>query len=171
MQKGNGFRNNVGGCFQTMFFFLIFLLVGAGLVWWGSTILQNARASADWPSVEGRITSSLVDHSTDAEGADSYSPEVTFVYVEDGRSYESHTIKFGENSYSSERKAQEILSRYPMGQTVTVFYDPENPEKAVLEPGVSSGSYIVLGVGALFVVIALLVPIFTFIKYFLGRSS
>ena len=171
MQKENGVLNTVGGCFQTMFLFLVFFLVGAGLVWWGWTILQNARASADWPIVEGRITRSLVDHSTDAEGGDSYSPEVTFVYVADGRSYEGRTIKFGENSYSSERKAQEILSHYPMGQTVTVFYDPAHPDKAVLEPGVSGGSYIVLSIGVLFVLIAFVTPIFIFIRYLLGKKA
>ena len=172
MQTENNFRNNVGSCFQTMFLFLVFLAVGAGLSWWGWTILQNARGSADWPSVEGQITRSQIEHSTDAEGGDSYSPEVTFVYVAaDDRSHEGRTIKFGENSYGSERKAQEILSRYPLGQTVTVFYDPENPDKAVLEPGVSGGSYIVLGIGVLFVLIALMVPIFVMIKFFLGKRS
>ncbi|MBE2222281.1 MAG: DUF3592 domain-containing protein [Anaerolineae bacterium] len=171
MQTENSFRNNIGGCFQTMFFFLIFLLVGAGLSWWGWTILQNARASADWPSVEGRVTSSLVDYSTDSDGGDSYSPKVTYVYVANDLSYESRTIKFGENSYGSERKAQEITSRYPEGQAVTVFYDPANPDKAVLEPGVSSGSYIVLGIGALFVLIALFVPIFIFIRFVLNKNN
>ena len=172
MQTENNFRNNLGGCFQTMFLFLVFLAVGAGLSWWGWTILQNARASADWPSVEGQITRSLVAYSTDAEGGDSYSPEVTFVYVAvDDRSHEGRTIKFGENSYGSERKAQEIINRYPLGQTVTVFYDPENPDKAVLEPGVSNGSYIVLGIGVLFVLLALMVRLFVMIKFFLGKSG
>jgi hypothetical protein len=172
LQKENSFLNNVGGCFQTMFLFLVFLAVGAGLSWWGWTILQNARASVDWPSVEGQIIRSQVEHSTDAEGGDSYSPEVTFVYVAaDDRSHEGGTIKFGENSYGSERKAQEILSRYPLGQTVTVFYDPANPDKAVLEPGVSNGSYIVLGIGALFVVIALFMPIFVFFRFVLNKNN
>ncbi|MBP7593115.1 MAG: DUF3592 domain-containing protein, partial [Chloroflexi bacterium] len=77
---------------------------------------------------------------------------------------EGQTIKFGENSYSSERKAQAILDRYPNGQRIAVFYDPTQPDKAVLEPGVSGGSYIVLGIGLLFVFISLLVVVFAAVR-------
>lgn len=169
MQKQNSFFDNVTSCLSSLALVFIFLVVGAGLCWWGWTILQNARASAAWPSVEGRITSADLDHSTDAEGGDSYSPEVVYAYVVDDLSYENEEIKFGENSYGSEREAQAILNRYPVGQVVVVFYDPAQPEKAVLEPGVSGGSYIVLGIGAVFVFVALLLPLFMGVRFFLGR--
>ena len=159
MQKGKGSLDNLGGCFQTLAFSVIFLLVGAGLSWWGWTILQNARASTNWPAIDGQITSSLVEHSTDADGADSYSPKVTYSYFLDNQPYEGHSIKFGENSYSNQRKAREILNRYPVGRAVIVFYDPANPENSVLEPGVSVGSYVVLGIGVLFVLLALIPPL------------
>lgn len=164
LQKQNNLFGQIGGCLQTALFSLIFILVGAGLSWWGWTILQNARSSASWPSVQGQITSSLVDYSTDAEGGDSYSPQVAYAYAVNGRSYEGQTIKFGENSYSSKRKAQAILDRYPNGQRIAVFYDPTQPDKAVLEPGVSGGSYIVLGIGLLFVFISLLVVVFAAVR-------
>jgi hypothetical protein len=127
---------------------LIFGLVGAGLSYWGWTILQDARASATWPTAAGVVTSSEVDHSTDAEGGDSYSPEVDYQYQVDGQTITNNQIKFGENSYSSRRKAEEIAANYPLGQQVTVYYEPERPTNAVLEPGVSAGSYIVITIGA-----------------------
>lgn len=38
---------------------------------------------------------------------------------------------------------------------MTVYYEPDDPGNSVLEPGVSGGSYIVLSVGLIFVVVAL----------------
>jgi hypothetical protein len=145
------------GCFGTLAVIGIFFLVGAGLSVWGWTILQNARASASWPTAQGRITRMEVTHSTDSEGGDSYRPEVAYEYLVNDRSYESYTIKFGENSYGNRREAEEIAARYPVGQSVPVYYDPADPERSVLEPGVSLGSYIVLGIGVLFVAISLIV--------------
>ncbi|HUF38024.1 MAG TPA: DUF3592 domain-containing protein [Anaerolineales bacterium] len=136
---------------------------------WGWTIVRNARASADWPTVEGRITASEVEHSSDAEGGDSYTPHVTYTYQVNGRSYENFTIKFGETSYGSERTALEILARYPVGQAVRVHYDPTNPDRAVLEAGVSGGSYIVLSVGLIFVAVSLIPPPFFLVRYLLRR--
>jgi hypothetical protein len=162
MEKTTGKRT---GCLSSIFSMGIFLLVGVGLSFWGWTILQNARASAAWPTAEGTITSSEVTRSTDAEGADSYSPEVTYTYSVNNAGYSNDTIKFGENSYSSRRKAQEIVDNYPAGKNVTVYYDPERPDRSVLEPGVSAGSYIVLGIGVFFILITLVtIPISFFFR-------
>ena len=150
-------RRGCGGCASAVFFFLIFFGVGVGLSYWGWTILQDARASASWPSVQGQVTSSVVDRSTDSEGGTSYSPEVDYEYTVNDQRFSADRIKFGENSYSSRRQAEDVVARYPVGQTVAVYYDPVEPETAVLEPGVSSGSYIVIGIGAIFVLVSLVI--------------
>jgi hypothetical protein len=144
-------------CFETVAGLLLFLAIGAGLSFWGWTIVRDARASAAWPHVEGVVTGSEVTSSTDGDGAESYSPQVTYTYLAGGRYQESYVIKFGENSYDSRRRAEAVAARYPVGRKVTVYYDRDRPGKSVLEPGVTAGSYIALGIGALFVVISLLV--------------
>jgi hypothetical protein len=151
------------GCLSALGSLGIFLLIGAGLTIWGWNILQNARASASWPTAEGVVLSSEVTLSTDADGSDSYSPEVTYRYLALDSSYENRTIKFGENSYGNRRKAQDIAAGYPVGKSVTVYFDPESPARSVLEPGVSGGSYLVLGIGLFFIVLSLvLTPISLF---------
>lgn len=177
MQADSGQRSigsYVGGCqscLGVLGLVAVFLLVGGGLSWWGWNILQDARASASWPTVDGRVTRSEVSKSTDADGADSYSPEVLYEYQVDDQSYENSTIKFGENSYSSRRRAEEIAATYPVGQRVTVSYDPIEPGQSVLEPGVTGGSYIVLGIGAVFVVVSLLILVIAPIAAFLRRQG
>ena len=157
--------NKQTGCLSSILAMGIFLLVGAGLSFWGWNILQNARASAAWPTAEGRVTKSEVTLSTDAEGADSYSPEVTYTYTVDSTSHTNDTIKFGENAYGSRKKAEGIAANYPVGRNVTVYYDPEQPGRSVLEPGVSAGSYIVLGIGVFFILLTLMIiPISFFLR-------
>lgn len=158
-------KRGCSGCVNSLFFFWVFFGVGAGLSYWGWTILQDARASVSWPSVQGRVTSSVVDRSTDSEGGTSYSPEVDYEYTVNDVRYSGNRIKFGENSYSSRGRAEEVVARYRVGQTVAVYYDPDELETAVLEPGVSGGSYIVLSIGAIFVLLSLvLAPIMVFMQ-------
>ncbi|MCB8944514.1 MAG: DUF3592 domain-containing protein [Ardenticatenaceae bacterium] len=153
-------QSKSGGCLGTIGVAFIFLLVGGGLCFWGWNILQDARASASWPTAVGLITRSEVTESTDAEGGDSYSPEVTYTYQVNSLSYVGNRIKFGENSYNSRNRAQEIAANYPVNKEITVFYEPTQPDNSVLEAGVSSGSYIVLAIGALFVFLTvLMIPI------------
>lgn len=152
----------LGGCLSSIFSMGIFLLIGVGLTFWGWTILQNARASASWPTADGKVTKSEVTRSTDAEGSDSYSPEVTYTYSVNNTGFSNDTIKFGENSYGSRNKANGIAAGYPIGKSVTVYYDPEKPERSVLEPGVSAGSYIVIGIGVFFILLTLIIASISF---------
>jgi len=149
-------RSVWGSCIEAILFGGIFLAIGFGLSFWGWNILQNAKASSSWPTAEGMVTSSEVARVSDADGGVTYSPELTYEYSTSNTAYEGHTIKFGENSYSSRRKAEGIASGYPIGKKVIVYYDPQDPERSVLEPGVSGGSYIVLGIGILFGIIGLI---------------
>ena len=150
------------GCLSSIFSMGIFLLVGLGLTYWGWNILQDARASASWPTAEGVVTRSEVTRSTDSDGGDSYSPEITYTYTVNNEQLANKTIKFGENSYSSRKKAEGIANSYPVGKNVTVYYDPQQPEKSVLEPGVSAGSYIVIGIGVFFILITLVAALISF---------
>jgi len=153
------------GCLGLILSMGIFLLIGVLLTIWGWTILQNARASGSWPTADGIVTRSQVSHSTDAEGGDSYQPQVTYKYSANNTTYENNTIKFGENSYNSRRKADEIAGNYPVGKNVTIYYDPEKPDRSVLEPGVSAGNYIVIGIGVFFILLTIIItPISFFIR-------
>ena len=156
-QKTGSTLERVGNCLEVLLAASLFLVLGCGLSFWGWTILNNAKASASWPTAQGQILKSEVSHRSHEDG-DTYSPEITYSYLANNRTYKSYAIKFGENAYDNKRQADEIAAGYPVGKQVKVYYDPKNPDNSVLEPGVSSGSYIVLGIGLLFVAISLIVP-------------
>jgi hypothetical protein len=93
---------------------------------------------------------------------------VTYRYLAGDVQRTGVTIKFGVNSYGDRQTAEDILARYPVGRPALVYYDPEEPERSVQEPGVTAGSYIVLGIGVLFTALAIIVAPLIFL--FGGRD-
>ena len=140
--------------FQFSIIGALFALIGIGMTVWGIGILKDAKASTSWPTVQGEITGSRIDKSTsrDSDGHTdtTYRADVTYRYAVEDAEYTGDTVSFGE--YGSDRRshADRIVKRYPVGKEVKVHYDPEKPEKAVLEPGVTWSSYLVLGMGLFF---------------------
>ncbi len=147
-----------GGVLAGLFFGVIFSAVGFGVAFYvGKPILNNANASSDWPSVSGVITTSRVTTSR-SDGSTMYSADVVYDYTVEGQKYTGDNVFFGGNySTSSSSGINKIVNRYPKGKTVKVFYDPNEVGNSVLEPGTTWSSYMVYGVGLLFLVIGVLV--------------
>ncbi len=146
---------------------VIFVGVGVGLALYGKSEYQKARASADWPSVQGEVTESRVHSYRKSTGTGTshsrrkryYEAHIEYQYAVDGRSYTSDGIGMMNGSSTNRSRAERIVRRYPKRKTVTVFYDPARPEIAVLEPGVSTGNCFLLGGGALFALVGLIVAV------------
>jgi|GEM_PF-1352763 len=107
------------------FIFLVFLCAGVYLIRYSWTGRKDARASVDWPTVEGKII--LCRHSQPRENAPP--GRIEYVYTVDGISHSSDVVVFGQ-AYRDDH-----YRRYPAGTRVTVTYDPDDVTNAVLEPG------------------------------------
>ena len=132
---------------------ILFILVGIVALIWGGIVLKNASASAAWSSVRGEVTESKVE--TKAERVKrnerwrtekTYWAKVRYSYSVEGTPYTGGKVSFGEYGGKQEH-ARQIVKRFPKGKAVDVYYDPEKPEMAVLEPGVTKSSYLFLGIG------------------------
>ncbi len=168
-RSAGGLLGGCSGCGTALLFLVVFGGVGIGLGIWGWGVLTNARASEAWPTVEGRVVRSDIDEQFDEEG-DSYVPQIDYEYTVDGLEYENDRVRFGQNSYSSRRRAEEETGRYPVGRRVEVYYEPGNPENSVLEPGASLGSYLGVSLGAMFLVIGLIAAPLTMLPRWLRRG-
>jgi hypothetical protein len=89
---------------------------------------RKAKASLQWPSVAGTVLlSQMVEYSA-GETNSSY-PSVTYSYVVNGQALQSSRVSFHPS------KSEKVVKKYPTGNSVQVFFDPQDPSTAVLETG------------------------------------
>lgn len=142
---------------------LLFVAVGLVLIYMYFRNLAQVRSSEGWPASQGTILESWVRESTttDDDGSTSshYYPEVLYTYQVMGVEYQGDKLTFGPKSGGAQSKATRIVSNYPKGANVTVYYDPAKPSNAVLERNISRTLLIY---GVIFLVIGVLF----FIKIF-----
>jgi hypothetical protein len=152
------FRRQQSGPIGGLICGLLFAVIGYFVAFtFGKPILDNAKASRDWPSVPGVITRSAVATKR-SDGKTMYSFDVVYRYQVEGRELTCNSVFFGGNTSSSNSSAAyKVTGRYPEGAEVDVYYEPENPANAVLEPGARWQSYIVFGIGLVFLIVGVLV--------------
>jgi len=105
---------------------------------------KQAWLARNWPQTEGTIISAQVKSSRVRVRRGSsggyrmttrYEPQVIYRYLANGSSHESKRLYLGDTvGYSGPGPAEKILTRYPVGMPVTVYYNPDNPTEATLSP-------------------------------------
>jgi hypothetical protein len=119
----------------------IFTLSGFLAALWGWRIIQQAKKTALWPSVEGRIEESR----TDTSGGDLL-PLIRFSYTVDGQKL-IRTLDFPPDLTPSQEFVESYLGKYPLHDQVVVYYNPQSPQQATLEPGLGKGDWLVFAIG------------------------
>ena len=155
----------------TLFIGLVLLGVGyvAGFVF-GAPILENAKASEQWPHVTGTITESRIETSRQ-DGDTMYAALVLYEYAVEDQPLTNDNVWFGGGYSSSDRSdAQDTVNRYPVNKQVEVYYQPDDPANAVLEPGAVFSSYAIYGIGWIFLVIGGLIVVGFLLKLILALA-
>ena len=134
------------GCIAGIMFPIALLLVVLGLI-----NQRRAQASQAWPAVAGQITGSRLGTQSSDDGT-SYFPMVHYQYAVAGQAYQNDRIVFGGGITGNRGPAETILARYPVGHTVPVYYNPANPQEAVLERR-SGSTTLLVGIGAFLMVL------------------
>lgn len=131
--------------------------IASTMILFGLRKIRRAKESLLWPYVTGKITTANIITGND-DGTRVHTASVQYTYEVNGHSYCSSRISFGDSSKgflwgnNSVYKREEIAQyfyRYPKNASVKVYYNPADPEMAVLEPGTNIGSYIFLIEGAI----------------------
>lgn len=126
------------------------LLVGGPLGFAAALLLyqawvaqKQAWAARHWPQTSGVIISTQVKATRVRERRRSrfsrtvtrYEPNVIYRYQTNGVVHQSNQLYIGQKVlYSDTRSVEKIITRYPVGDTVTLYYNPENPAIATLSP-------------------------------------
>src|SRR5579863_564501 len=130
----------MSGAFLLMFatgwslFVLIFDVVIVGI-----TVQQYQ--SRDYVSTAGTVTLSEVVQKTGSKGHVSYTPHIAYRYELGGSHYFSERVRFG-NVPSDSGSASAMVAAHGVGTAVTVYYDPKNPAKSLLLPGIEGADLI-----------------------------
>lgn len=157
----------VVGCIPTLLG-VVFFAMGSGVLIYGVRNLLLADASRNWPTVKGKVTvSKMGTHRGDK--STTYSADVAYDYTVNGTRYTGDRVTFGSVSTSSTARARRVLNRYPKGKEVTVYYNPEDPEQSVLEPGIHGATWFLPAFGLLFAVVG--AAVFVFRKKFVTRFN
>ena len=120
-----------------LIFLPMIVMVGALVT---SKVLE-AKQAAGWSQTSAHILMSRVEARHHKFGGDTTTvtnvPVVQYEFMADGRKWHGNRISIGEDSGGANTEA--TLARYPKGSTVTVYYDPKNPEHCVLERDIPKG--------------------------------
>ena len=121
----------------------VFIAVGLFMLYRLVKNVQKAKQSKNWMTTPGKVLFSDVDvqYSTNAddEPVKMYQAKVVYEYDVFGMHYEKDRIAFNTGMRSSNyRKHAAVAAAYPAGNSVTVFYNPDDPDDAVLETKVQS---------------------------------
>ena len=131
---------------------ILFILAAIWFTYNQIIALRQAQASESWPSVPGTITFAQRQFlSFDAYG-NLTGIQVMYDYEVLSQSFTSKTISFGPHF----GRTPQLLQHFQPGKKVTVYHHPNEPETAVLEPGVKTANYLMLLIGTFFTALTII---------------
>jgi hypothetical protein len=156
-------------------------LVGLWVLGLGLRRMAQASRSRRWPTAQGTLLSSTVAQRSapplrrDEDDEDAppappqtlYRPQVEYRYSVGPQAFTGTSLALEELEVSSEEHARKHAARYVPGSPVTVYYDPQNPGRAVLEPGVRAVSWALPVVGVVFLIATGALALF--VRWYSGR--
>ncbi len=122
---------------------VVLTIAGLGIALLSAVILAGGYYVRQWPTTHGVVVRSEIEVSKQAGGfrrsgvtvyRDYYVGHVEYKYNVDGRAHTADVIggSGGAGSFYP-RVAQAVIEKYPVGQAVTVAFDPRRPESAVID--------------------------------------
>lgn len=135
---------------------VILTVLGAAVSLGGLRLLFHAWATEQWPTTEGRVLESEVAGTTDAEGDGMFSARLRYEYQVAGTTHVGQDIGVVSGVATNRQgPARRAVRRYPRGSRCRVYYDPQNPARALLEPGAPWYLYLLPVVGAVMLAIGI----------------
>jgi len=121
------------------------LIGGIGVSIWGWKVMSRSKIMKAWPTTTGVIEES----SQGPEGRDTTNsdllPHIVFSYQVKGSDYQC-IFEFPEGTHPLPEFNKAYLEKYPVSKKVVVYYNPEQPEIATLEPE-TQGDWMILTLG------------------------
>lgn len=134
------------------------IIVAVGFVFlaiaYSTYVRPEYRVNQEFKQTEGRIIDKRLLIAQDRNGT-VYRPEFHVNYEVDGRTYNVWTYNITADTTSHRASQEEILNNYEIGRSYPCWYDPLDPQVAVLVRGYSAFGFILAGFGLLVTLIGL----------------
>jgi len=135
---------------------IAFTAIGAYLLYRGFRDRSQGAAMQEWPYTTGVIRESTVRQIA-GEGEEGWDhvPYVRYSYKVGGETYTGSSLTTGlMNTGAGEDTARQFVEDYPIGSTVTVWYNPKDPRQSAIEKraGASGAS---IAIGSVLLILAL----------------
>lgn len=156
----NGEMSNVFICLAPLFFLLVVIF---GII--GFVNRNKAKKAGGWPSIQGKVIEARLEEHANSDPEDfsmaNFRPVITYQYEVNGKVYNSNKTGMIPMNYD-QKTAQKKLDAFPLGSALTVYYNPEKPEEALLNPSKTTAN-IFLIIGIVAVVISCIMSILIFV--------
>lgn len=97
-----------------------------------------------YPAVTGHITYSEVTRHRGSKGRAYYGVGIRYRYAVNDRFFEGTRIRYNGATSAGWAWAAKTVAEHPVGSQTQVFYNPENPQDALLSPGVDGSDLILV---------------------------
>jgi hypothetical protein len=146
------------------------MLLGIVMLFFALYHIRDYLGSADWQPVNAKIVNSrIIPHEHRESEYDendryvgetvyyTYEAQMQYRYTVNGQQYIGDNITFGEElcimeqclggrqQFDTEREARRLLRRFSLNSERTVYYNPANPEEAVVERSLSGMYWLLIG--------------------------
>ncbi|MCV6546094.1 MAG: DUF3592 domain-containing protein [Cohaesibacter sp.] len=133
------------------YLYLLIALGGLTYAGLGFVSLSEATRNESWPRIEGQILSNSVKEyerkKSDGSPLTTYQASVEYQYEIGGVSYQSSALSLHPAERTLKGVAQTELEPYPVGTKVMVYYNPDDPNQAVLRSSDTVGAFQAISAG------------------------
>ena len=131
-------------------------VVGAVVTCLGLSSLLNATSSYHWRSTEGKIVRCSVElmprEPREPRGSRTrrYHAEILYEFTVNGVTIFGDCFSLNDHHSGSSTDKEGLEHQFRVGRTVTVYYQPEDPQECVLQQGLNWPGLYWLGFGVMF---------------------
>ncbi|MCB0323511.1 MAG: DUF3592 domain-containing protein [Bdellovibrionales bacterium] len=140
-------------------------VAGLALGGFGGYFIYLGGEVGSWPVTEGEVVTTRIRTELEVSGGTTVTkaardrlrqhyPSITYRWTVDGESYTGSRYRLGatHEKFDTRAEAQAAARRFTPGTKVPVYYDPNSPSQAVLDPSATFVIYVPLLIGLLFLV-------------------
>jgi len=142
-------RKNHGGILLALTPRVLFTAIGLSILWFlFLRPFMEGSAAKTWPTAKGTVISAHSEMKRSRplgdtrRNRDMYKDVVLYRYVVGDKDYEGRRIGVFTNWFVSLGGRADQLQKYPEGKIIKVYYNPLEPGRALLQPGMGPDRFV-----------------------------